>query len=1385
MSDSRVPLKLSVAFNTRRSEPLTNISLIFGAVLLGELLFLAPPAYASSLPPGCTNGSLVKQDGTAEFTSIQAAVDAIPSGLTSDACIVILDTGTYAEQVTVRGFDNNGHRITIMADPSLANSPPVITPPTNSSGAFVVQNASVSILGFNIIAANSIWYGINASSDSVMISSVNILDPLGRVANGIALTNWSSISYSSITAKNGTGILISGTGNEVTYSTATTSHINYRPLHLYGADSNRITHSNFFNSVGIAVENQGSNNSFAHCIIRGSMNGLLSNYGSTSSNTVTQCDISADYASAVLLSGSYNTITESTMSYVQMGGSYNIIRQSFIHSNANRWGQNSLSGISFYGHNNLITQSTVTATDEGVVMSGSSNTLEASYVEGTNAVKVTGIGHVIESNVLVGLLSGGNGVITWTLDGIMAERLSIASNVIIAGPQGAGITVFLGNQGSNTFSSNTVMGGRHGVQIDSRTPGAVLTMSSITFSGLAPGATAIRFLGGTFVSDFPSIAFADPGISINVDASALSGDSCLNMISPSGTRSGPSFENDPFGYVNWGPSVCTTLPQGFTNISSVSLSVNWSSTFGSTKTFYSVISTGAFPNLFAGNLSSATANTFASFSGLTPNTLYHGAASTTPAGPYTQLGSTATLAATPAQTALIAVASRTASLDWSQNANPEPGTAYELWRDLSSDFTIPTVTVVSTSAAELSGLIPNTTYYWKVRAINLDGIPSDFDQTVSARTFPPTPSAPSLPSGSALGVSSISWTWTAVPDAQTYRLVRSTDGALLTSTSGLSFVQTGLSPNRPYGAAVLGVNASGEGPLSPATTVWTLARPPSGTVVNGVYVTSAAISWSLNDNPATTVAEVQRSSDGTVFTPVYSSATTSLLDGALLSCTTYYFRVRNENTLRLPTDFDTTVILRTSVEAPAPANSLSAVPVADNRVALTWVPSVSAGVTEYRLYFDGGFGAVDYDAPIAVFASTETSWTSGPLVSSAAYTFALRARHRCGVEETGGVFAIAGSTRSLDAVRAVIKTPDSGKRIKGNSLTIMAELASGTPGQVREIRFQYRLSGTQDWSDVPARGVNHPNPDPDSPYFIQTDVDAWGAGSYDLRAVAVDLTGQADGAPAAVTVVVVPTDPDIEEREIGGKVTKQQTVNDAIINTIVAAGASADDPAISIRMPAGALGGSTVAVTVMSNPQISTGPPAGTRFAGSAVQIDLSNGGHFLSGGLTASVTLSYPPTVADPSRLRIESLDEATGGWSPLSALSIDIEKRTITAATPHFSIFAVIMTGAASASDLDGVRVYPVPYKPNGSNPDEGRPYFSGDANSGIVFDNLPAGASIKIYTFSGRLVARSDGSAGGRIQWDARNTDGRSVASGAYFAVVSAPGSKSVVKNLVIIR
>lgn len=476
----------------------------------------------------------------------------------------------------------------------------------------------------------------------------------------------------------------------------------------------------------------------------------------------------------------------------------------------------------------------------------------------------------------------------------------------------------------------------------------------------------------------------------------------------------------------------------------------------------------------------------------------------------------------------------------------------------------------------------------------------------------------------------------------------------------------------------------------------------------------------------------------------------------------------------------------------ASAGNLTAATLAGNKIALAWEPSPYEDVGQYRLYSDNGTGAINYGAPLAVFTSTETSFTTGVFASSAAYRFALRAVSGSGLEENNeSALAYAASSATLAGLSAAIKVPQAGKRLSGNRVTIMAEPLGGSV-RLKQILFQYKVSTETAWLNIPAAGVNHPNPATRAPYLVHWDVTALFQGGYDLRAVASDIDGVPDATPAAVVVALNAADPDINEAILpGGAVQKDQKVNNTVASTVQTAAEDLSQLA-KIELPAGALTASTVTLSVTNGPSARPQLPAGLPFAGAIAEASLSNAQSQLANGHTAAVTLSYADADNDgvvdgtdvrTRTLRMYSARSLAGPWLPDLASTVDTTARTVTGHTSHFSFFALFATLAA---DLDTVAVYPVPFKPNDGSADTGVKYSAGDPNSGIIFDNLPASVEIKIYTVTGQQVAKvNSASSGGRLQWDVKTDSGKDVASGGYLAVISSPGVKTVVKKLVVLR
>jgi hypothetical protein len=556
------------------------------------------------------------------------------------------------------------------------------------------------------------------------------------------------------------------------------------------------------------------------------------------------------------------------------------------------------------------------------------------------------------------------------------------------------------------------------------------------------------------------------------------------------------------------------------------------------------------------------------------------------------------------------------------------------------------------------------------------------------------------------------------------------------------------------------------------------AAPPSGLSAS-VFITSATLSWGLNGNLPGTPAEVARSTDNVLYPAIASTSALGYADTGLQVCTSYYYKVRNFSGDGSPTAYTSPVQVFTGNYAPLAPSGLEAASLAGRRVSLTWQPSPDPWLAYYRLYTDAGSGAVDYAVPLAVLPSTASAYTTGVLVSSPSYMFALRAVNRCGTEETNTrVLASASALNSLTGVRAAIKEPHSGKKVSGNRLTVMAEIILGEDFQVSEIRFQYKASAASAWADIVPANANHPNPDQYAPYFVHWDVSALASGNYDLRAVASDNAGNADEGAPSVTVTVDNVDFEVKETVQGdGKVKKEQVINNAVASVVQAADAE-QSWVTRVSIPSDAVSFSTVTLSIVSNPLGAPAQGADLNPVGQTAEITLSNSQHQLENGQKAEIALTYPDADGDgivdgtsyrAERLKIFSYDPGVGAWRQDLECSLDKANNKVLGRTPHFSYFAVF---APAAANLSSARAYPNPWRPGSAG--------AFDA-AGVTFDNLMSGGSVSIFTIAGELVRElrlTAADAGVKI-WNGLNTSGGKAASGVYIVRISSGGKEKILK------
>jgi subtilisin family serine protease len=163
-------------------------------------------------------------------------------------------------------------------------------------------------------------------------------------------------------------------------------------------------------------------------------------------------------------------------------------------------------------------------------------------------------------------------------------------------------------------------------------------------------------------------------------------------------------------------------------------------------------------------------------------------------------------------------------------------------------------------------------------------------------------------------------------------------------------------------------------------------------------------------------------------------------------------------------------------------------------------------------------------------------------------------------------------------------------------------------------------------------------------------------------------------------------------------------------------------------------------------------------------------------------IMISYPADVPAnyENKLKIYQMDTLSGQWKLISGIqSVNTTNKTVVAEADgsnwdkgiDYRLFVTL----APSGDLNEVRVYPNPYKPN-----------SGLGHSKITFDNLTDSAKIKIFNIAGELVRsmEEEGSTG-RKEWDATNDNSERLASGVYIYLITADNGSKKIGKLAIIR
>jgi hypothetical protein len=451
-----------------------------------------------------------------------------------------------------------------------------------------------------------------------------------------------------------------------------------------------------------------------------------------------------------------------------------------------------------------------------------------------------------------------------------------------------------------------------------------------------------------------------------------------------------------------------------TAVTATSFTANWNATTGATS-YRLDVSDDNFATTLAGYTNLTVAGTSESVTGLTGGTTYkyrvravNGAGSSANSNEITQL----TISAAPVATAATAVTATSFTANWNATTG---ATSYRL--DVSDDNFATTLagftdlTVAGTSQS-VTGLTANTTYKYRVRAVNASGTSTNSNEITQLTAT----DAPVATAATAVTATSFTANWNATTGATSYRLDVSDDNFATTlgsftnlTVAGTSQSVTGLTANTTYKYRVRAVNAGGTSANSNDITQLTATTAPVAIAATAVTATSFTANWNAatgatgyrldvsDDNFATTLAG---------FTNLAVAGTSQSVTG-LTANTTYKYRVRAENAGGTSANSNE-ITQQTTTDAPV---AIAASAVTTTSFTANW--NAATGATGYRLdVSDDNFATTLAGFTNLAVAGTSQSVTG--LTAGTTYKYRVRA------ENGGGTSANSNAITQLTATDAPV-----------------------------------------------------------------------------------------------------------------------------------------------------------------------------------------------------------------------------------------------------------------------------------------------------------------------------------------------------------------------------
>ena len=275
---------------------------------------------------------------------------------------------------------------------------------------------------------------------------------------------------------------------------------------------------------------------------------------------------------------------------------------------------------------------------------------------------------------------------------------------------------------------------------------------------------------------------------------------------------------------------------------------------------------------------------------------------------------------------------------------------YEVYRSTRQNSGYSLLGTTTSTSYVNTGASTGTTYYYRVKAVNRDGMASAYSNIVSGKAKAAAPAAPSVTAGnSSTGKPRL--TWKAVSGAVSYRIYRSesrgTGYSLLGTTSSTSYVNTGAAVGKTYYYRVKAVNRDGmaSGYSNIVSGKAKVAAPAAPSVTAGNSSTGKPrLTWKAVSG-AVSYRIYRSESRGTGYSLLGTTSSTSYVNTGAAVGKTYYYRVKAVNRDGMASGYSNIVSGKATLPAPVLNIGLS---VSSGKPMLAW--DAVPGATSYRIY---------------------------------------------------------------------------------------------------------------------------------------------------------------------------------------------------------------------------------------------------------------------------------------------------------------------------------------------------------------------------------------------------------------------------------------------------